>query len=149
MEILFWHWLILGVVLVAAEAAVPGAFLIWLGIAALLTGGVSALTPSWSWESHALIFAGLAIATALLGQRLYRRWNPDTRSGRDTLVNRGAERYLGTLHVLSAPLLGGEGRMKVGDGTWKVFGPDLDTGTHVRVIAVEGIALRVEEVKEP
>ena len=33
-----WHWLAIGLLLAAAEMAIPGVFLIWLSGAALVTG---------------------------------------------------------------------------------------------------------------
>jgi len=33
------------------------------------------------------------------------------------------------------------------DTLWKVFGPDLPLNTRVRIVAVDGISLRVEPLK--
>ena len=43
-----WHWLVLGFVLLIAETLVPGVFLLWWGLAAIVTAGVMALVPSLS-----------------------------------------------------------------------------------------------------
>ena len=34
-----WHWLVLGFVLLIAEILVPGVFLLWWGLAAIVAGG--------------------------------------------------------------------------------------------------------------
>jgi membrane protein implicated in regulation of membrane protease activity len=39
---------------------------------------------------------------------------------------------------------GGRGRIKLGDGSWIVTGPDMVAGAKVRVAAVNGTELRVE-----
>jgi membrane protein implicated in regulation of membrane protease activity len=46
--------------------------------------------------------------------------------------------------VLDQPILGGRGRVKLGDGSWTVTGPDMVAGAKVRVAAVSGTELRVE-----
>ena len=38
-----WGWVILGLVLIGGEVLAPGIFLLWLGLAALLTGAVVGL----------------------------------------------------------------------------------------------------------
>ena len=40
-----WIWILVGLVLMGAELAAPGVFLVWLGLAALLTGFLSAGLP--------------------------------------------------------------------------------------------------------
>ena len=39
-----WNWLILGILLMGVEALVPGVFMFWLGLAALIIGFVIYLT---------------------------------------------------------------------------------------------------------
>lgn len=49
--------------------------------------------------------------------------------------------------MLDAPLINGRGHMRVGDSSWPVWADeDLQAGTHVEVIAVEGITLRIRAV---
>ena len=38
-----WAWIILGVVLIGIELVAPGAFLVWLGLAAIVTGLLDAV----------------------------------------------------------------------------------------------------------
>ncbi|MDA8231817.1 MAG: NfeD family protein [Magnetospirillum sp.] len=142
----FWHWLTLGILLIAFEIMVPGSFLLWPGIAAVLTGMLAYMAPGLGWETHALVFAGLTVASAILGRRVYSRLRvpsdePD--------LNRRARSYIGTVHALATPIVGGSGRVTVGDTTWKVAGPDLAAGTKVIVTGAEGIVLTVEKAEEP
>ena len=143
-DITFWHWLILGIALIAAEVLVPGTFLLWPGIAAILTGVLAYMAPALDWRVDALVFAALTVASALLGRKLYARLKHPATD--EPALNRRAEALIGGVHTLTAPLADGEARMKVGDSTWKIVGPDLPAGTKVRVIGVEGISLRVERL---
>jgi membrane protein implicated in regulation of membrane protease activity len=45
---------------------------------------------------------------------------------------------------LEAAIVNGHGRIRLGDTLWRVSGPDLPAGTHVRVKAVENGQLVVE-----
>ena len=61
-----WHWLVLGFVLLIGETLVPGVFLLWWGLAAIVTAGVMALVPSLSLTVLAVFYAILAIILSLL-----------------------------------------------------------------------------------
>ena len=45
----FWHWWILGVALVILEAFAPGAFFVWMGVAAIAVGFLLWLIPVMTW----------------------------------------------------------------------------------------------------
>ncbi|OJX68531.1 NfeD family protein [Magnetospirillum sp. 64-120] len=138
----FWHWLVAGVVLIGAEAVVPGTYLLWPGIAAFVTGMVAYMAPSLGWEIHAVIFAVLTVLVAVAGRRLYAKLKePQSQA---PLLNKRAAQLVGSVHTLDTPILDGYGRMKLGDTTWKVAGPDLPTGAKVRVVDADGIVLKVE-----
>ena len=64
---LVWHWLVLGFVLLIAETLVPGVFLLWWGLAAIVTAGVMALMPSLSLTALAIFYAILAIISRCFG----------------------------------------------------------------------------------
>ena len=46
-----WNWFIAGALLLAIEIAAPGAFMMWLGLAALIVGGKSVFVE-WTWQAH-------------------------------------------------------------------------------------------------
>ena len=54
-----WSWVVLGLVLMGLELLAPGVFLIWLGLAAVLTGLLDAAL-GLSWQTAWLVFAALA-----------------------------------------------------------------------------------------
>lgn len=135
-----WHWWILATVLGVAELLLPGIFFVWLGVAAAVTGFV-ALAADPSWEAQVLVFAVLAVISAVIGRRIYRRAWPATDH---PMLNRRGQQHVGQVLVLDAAIANGSGRVRVGDSTWKVAGPDCPAGSHVRVVAVEGVTLQVE-----
>ncbi|MBY0298700.1 MAG: NfeD family protein [Methylobacterium sp.] len=129
-----WAWILLGLALAAGELALPGVFLIWLGLGALCTGLATAAL-GLPWQGQVLAFAALSAAASLAGQRLSRR-SPE-------LLHRRGHDLVGTVVVLDAPISDGIGRIRVGDSVWRVTGPDLPAGTRVRVTGLDGATLTV------
>jgi membrane protein implicated in regulation of membrane protease activity len=139
----FWHWLVLGIVLVIAEMFVFGAVLLWLGIAALLVGAIVFFLPSLGWMISLLVWAALSIILVTVFQA-YRKNNPSKQA--DTTINRRGEQYVGRHFTLTKDIINGTGELNVDDTRWKTISHhDLTAGTKVQVIAVEGTSLRVEE----
>ncbi len=137
-----WGWVILGLVLIGGEVLAPGIFLLWLGLAALLTGAVVGLVDL-GWQAAALIFAGLSLVAVFMGRLLTRRKDeePDAATG----LNDRGRRLIGRVFRLEATMTGGEGRIRVDDSSWRVTGPELLAGSEVRVVRVDGATLVVEK----
>ena len=89
-------------------------------------------------SSSALRVLGVA---ALLLYRSYRKKNPGTFE-QPNLNQRGLQ-YIGSELVLVEPIEQGSGKAKLGDGVWKVSGPELPAGARVRVTGVNGTILTV------
>ncbi|MFG1214022.1 NfeD family protein [Xanthobacter flavus] len=138
-----WAWFVLGGVLLVAEIAAPGAFLLWLGLAALVTGAV-AYTVALTWQVEVLVFAALAVVAVLVGRRVSPA--PGKASDRPFL-NRRPEGFVGRVFTLDAPILGGVGRVRIDDTVWRVEGPDVAAGRDVRVTGTDGATLKVELVE--
>ena len=133
-------WAVLALLLIAAEVIAPGAFLLWLGIAAAITCGVVLLFPELAPAAQMVVFAVLSVASVLVYRRMFR--GREIRSDRPSL-NRRAEQLVGHVVPLATPIVAGRGRVQIADAFWDVEGPDLPTGTRVRVIGVRGMTLEV------
>lgn len=141
-EIDFWMWWILGGVLLVAELALPGAFLLWIGIAAILVGFVDFIWPL-SFHVQLIVFAVFSILSVFLGKRIMHsgsKGKPEY-----TTLNERGEQYIGGVYVLTKAIEEGKGKAKVGDSEWLVSGPDLPKGTRVKVVGVKGTILKVEQ----
>lgn len=142
-----WNWMILGAALLALEIVAPGVFLLWLGVAAILTGTLSLQlweSGLWTWQVQVMVFLLLSILSVLAGRRLF----PNTRA-QDTdepLLNQRDRQLVGRTATLEEAIVDGHGRIRLGDTLWRVAGPDLPAGTRVRVAAASGGELRVEPV---
>jgi len=140
-----WNWMLLGFVLLAFEIIVPGVFLLWIGIAAIITGALSLqlwTLTFWSWQVQVIVFLFLALASVVIGKRWSDRGS--ARSTDEPLLNMRAQQLIGRTALLGEPIQEGRGRIRLDDTTWRVSGPDLPAGSRVRIVAAQGTELRVE-----
>ena len=74
----------------------------------------------------------------------WRRWQTayPAPSDQPNLNRRGAQ-YVGRRFDLVEPIARGRGRIKLGDSSWTVTGPDLPAGQTVEVIGADGAVLQV------
>ena len=135
-----WHWWIVAVVLAIVEVFTPGFIFIWLGASAFITGAILLIAPDLDWRLQILIFAVLAVASVVAWLIIRRRL--DTKGEPSTLSKRGHQ-HIGQTFVLIEKISNGRGRVRVGDSTWVVTGPDLPKGKTVLVTGVDGAILQV------
>lgn len=135
-------WWLLALLLIALEVALPGYFLLWIGIGAGATGVLAWLFPGMSLLAQAIAFAVLAFLACAAYARVLK---PRLRRGdaaSERLNRRGAQ-MVGQRYVLIEPIVNGRGKARVGDGEWLVNGPDLPLGATVEVVGVDGNTLQV------
>src|SRR5690606_24479192 len=123
----------------------PGVYLLWFGIAAILTGTVSLQLSGaafWGWQVQVLVFLALSLVSVLVGRRLFPATG--TEDTDQPLLNQRDRQMIGRTATLADPIVEGRGRIRLGDTLWRVSGPDLAAGTRVRVVAAENGELRVE-----
>ena len=136
-----WSWLVIGLVLLGLELLLPGGVFVWLGAAAILTALARFLVP-FDWPYQVALFGVLGLVAIFLWTRVVRRRG----AGSDRpLLNRRAQSYVGQEVVLDEPISDGFGRIPLGDGVWRIAGPDLPAGRKIRIVGHDGPLLRVVE----
>ncbi|MER2534828.1 MAG: NfeD family protein [Rhizobiaceae bacterium] len=138
-----WNWIFLGLILLVFEILLPGVFLLWIGIAALVVGAVSLLIWEhgyWIWQVQVLVFLALSLVCALLGRKTM--GSGKVRSDQP-LLNRRAEQLVGRMATLAEPITDGRGRLRLDDTMWRISGPDLPAGARVRVASVTATELEL------
>jgi membrane protein implicated in regulation of membrane protease activity len=135
-----YFWWGVGLLLVVAEMAAPGVFLLWIGIAALLMGFVLMLLPALGALPQSLVFAVLAVASI----QVYRLWlRPREPVSDQPLLNKRVAQMVGRTFVLEQPILNGMGKVRLNDALWTVRGADAPAGARVTVVGTEGVTLEV------
>jgi inner membrane protein len=129
-------WLLVGISLLIAEMVLPGAFLMWLGLAAFGTG-VLTLAADLRFEIQVIAFGVLTAISLGVGLRLRRR-HASLNTQQAGLVGRTA---------MALAFHGREGRVRVGDSDWAARLPEdvaePTSGTTLRVTDVQGTVLIV------
>lgn len=134
-------WLAGALVLAILEVLAPGFFMIFLAVGAAITGFAALIAPGLHLIVQALLFALFSGGAIALGRRWYHR-SPST-AGVPGMNDRTAGLIGRTVEVCEA-IVGGEGRVKVGDGAWSASGPDTPAGARVRITGAAGSVLLVE-----
>lgn len=136
-------WAALAVLLFAAEALAPGAFMLWMGIAA-----AAVFLAVWAIDGMTVLLqVVLFVVLSFVSIQVYRTWfRQRARPSDQPLLNRRAEQLVGRVVTLDQAINAGIGRAKVDDAFWVVAGPDLPQGSAVRVVAVDGMTLKVQPV---
>jgi membrane protein implicated in regulation of membrane protease activity len=136
-------WLVIGLTLCAVETLVPGAFFIWFGAAAAIVGVADYLLPM-RFETQLVLFGALVAALVLIGRGVYGSLSAEP----GPLPQSRAHAMVGADFYLDEPIVRGYGRIRVGDSSWRIAGPDCPAGARVRVVAVEdGSLLKVERAE--
>ncbi|MGE5834375.1 MAG: NfeD family protein [Acidobacteriota bacterium] len=143
MDILWWHWLVLGLLLVVVELASAGGFyIIFFGVGAIVVGLLSASGAAGPGWAQLLLFAGLSVSGLLLFRSRLLRWfqvEPQAPPV-DALVGE-----VGQAAEELAP--GAVGRVELRGSAWSARNASsvaLARGARCRVVRVDGLMLYVE-----
>ncbi len=142
-----WSWVILGVLLIGIEIIAPGTFFLWFGLAAIAVGLLSLIFSEilafWSWQVEVGSFALLSLLFVYLGKRMLLRYGMGESERSD--LNERANQLVGRKAILTQAIEEGVGRVRIGDSTWRVIGPETPKGKEVLVIGTDGSTLKVEQ----
>jgi hypothetical protein len=142
MTILWWHWLVFGLVLALGEVVTPGGFyILFFGLAAIVVGlltRVDLAGPTWV---QLLLFSVLSVGSLVLFRARLLRWmqiDPQLPPV-DTLVGE-----VGTVSATLAP--GAVGKVELRGSSWTARNASdaaLAVGTRCVVVRVDGLMLLV------
>jgi inner membrane protein len=135
-----WLWMIAGVVMLTAEIMLPGVFLVWIGIAAIVTG-LFALLFGIGLAGQLGLFALYSVLAVMVGRRFYAVQGTDNL---DHLLNDPGARLVGRRVTVVQAIDEDSGRVRVGDSEWSARGGPAEPGDRVRITGVEGNCLIVE-----
>ncbi len=140
---LWWHWLLLGLVLTALEMAASGGFyIVFFGVAAVIVSLLALAGIAGPLWLQMLLFSALSVASLLFFRNpLMRRLNLSAGAADiDTLATE-------TGTVIDAMAPGGNGRVEVRGTPWSarnVGTIPLSSGARVVVVRPERLTLLVK-----
>jgi membrane protein implicated in regulation of membrane protease activity len=146
-EILWWHWIVLGIALMLAELAVPAFFLVWFGLGAVIVGAIVFFVPATGLAWQVTLWTASSLAFVLLWFRIFKPGMHKTRVGMSKgtligevgLVVRDIRPFDKGQIRFQKPILGAEIWESIADEEIKV-------GERIKVVDVEGNILKVGRV---
>jgi membrane protein implicated in regulation of membrane protease activity len=136
----WWFWCIGGLALMLAELVTPtGFYLFFLGVSALLVGGISATGLLETLEAQGLLFSVLAVGSCVVFAKVVQRTMVSPKAKQDTV---------GQIVKVLVELPAGEfGTGELWGAQWRIENIDsciLPANSRVIVVGIEGITLRVK-----
>jgi membrane protein implicated in regulation of membrane protease activity len=134
-------WAAFALLLFATEALAPGAFMLWLGFAAVVVFLGVLLVPGIPLLAQAAAFVALGFVSI----QVYRTWfRSRERASDQPALNRRTAALVGRVVSLERAIVDGRGRVQIADAYWEVVGPDLPQGASVRIVGGDAMSLQVE-----
>lgn len=138
-----WHWMAIGVALLAVEVLISTEVLLGIGLGALATALLFKFVPDLSWQVQMLWFGVFSVLATVI---YWKKFRAKLQQSDQPLLNKRAEQLVGKSVELLEPIKNGTGRVQIADALWTVQGPELEKGTNVKIVAVEGMTLIVDAV---
>ena len=143
-----WWWVALAILLAAAEMVTITTVLVWAALAALITALALWLAPGLGVFEQIGLFAALSIVFFFVGRSLVARFGQPGGAEASTL-NRRAAQLVGREAVVES-FDGDAGKVTVDGVPWPArLEPAAvapAAGDRVRVVAVDGIVVRVRPI---
>lgn len=145
MEMEWWMWLVIGLVLATLEIITLSFFILWFGLGALLVSLLSYVVPELSIASQVLAWAVLSSLMAAIWFKAFKSRSPDSRWTADDVLGE-----MGLLTASVAEFQKGRVRFQkpiLGNEEWVcISNAEIPSGARVRLVAIEGNTARVEKV---
>lgn len=135
-----WWWIIGGLLLLIAEVLAPGIFLLFIGVAAMLTG-LFVLLLGLGLAPALALFAIYTALAVYAGRKVYAN-RPVSASAKH--LNDRAAQLVGRRALVVNAVDSNDGRVRLGDSEWSARGGPAVEGERVEIIGVEGNCLIVE-----
>jgi hypothetical protein len=145
-ELLYWHWLILGMLLIAGEIFVPSFTILWFGLGALVVGGLM-LVVELGFSAQILIWTVSSVVFTVLWFKYFKpRMIDRTSAGisRDAAIGEAGL-------VIKAPTEHSRGQVRfttpiLGDDEWDfICKKNVSVGDRVRIQEISGNTLIVNK----
>ena len=149
MELVWWHWVVLGLGLGLIELFVPSFFIIWFGLGALLVGFALLGMPEMAFTTQILLWTVASVVMTVLWFRVFRKDGRRTRSGQADEVVGEIGVLVRAVEPLGVASARGEVRFQkpiLGSDVWPCLADEpIAAGARVRVLAVDGQLLKVSK----
>ncbi len=144
----YWHWIVMGIVLMLSEIFIGSFFILWFGAAAIVVGLLILPLPQMSLAAQLIIWVVSSAAFATAWFKLIKPLNIDK-----TKAGLSKEALVGEIgQVLQTPNGNKRGKVRfpapvLGSDEWLIISHEaVSIGDRVSVVDLSGNALIVEKV---
>lgn len=144
-ELVYWHWLVFGIILVIAEIFVPSFTIFWFGLGAIVVGLIKAAFPALGFAAEIAIWIVSSCVFTLLWFKYFKPRMVDK-----TSAGIAREAVIGeTGQVIRQPAEGVRGMVRfatpvLGDEEWEfICEQDVELGDRVSIRDISGNTLIV------
>jgi len=135
-DIVYWNWLILGLIFITIELFAWSVFFLWMGLSSLIVGILMYFFPALDWRIQLVIFASLSIIGIYLARRLFATTNENN------ALNNRASIHIGNIYKV-AEVSDNYAKVYVDDSLWLAKGCEMHVGQQVKVIDTQSATLIV------
>jgi membrane protein implicated in regulation of membrane protease activity len=142
-NLLWWHWIVLGLILVVSEIVMPLFIVIWFGLSAMIVGlmdlafSTSFMTELLVWIVLSVVFLGLWFAF-FKDKSVSKSGQSDMALDTKGIVTETIREHEKGKVRFDAPVLGSSKWFAVAD-------EELEVGTSIHIIDVKGQLLKVQK----
>jgi|TARA_B110000879_G_scaffold211919_1_gene306149 membrane protein implicated in regulation of membrane protease activity len=143
-ELMYWHWLVFGMILVAGEIFIPSFTILWFGLGALVVG-LLMLVLELNFPAQILIWTLASVASTILWFKYFKPKMIDRTSAgisRDAAIGEAGQ-------VIKAPTEHSRGQVRfttpvLGDDEWDfICDSEVALGDRVHIKEISGNTLIV------
>lgn len=148
MNIVWWHWLVLGLCLIGMELLIPSFTIIWFGLGAVAVALVALMVPGTPLWLQGLLWAVASVAFTLMWFKYLRPKNNRTHAGqsKEAIVGETGIIIRGTADSYAKGVV----RFRIailGADEWTCYAEEpLTAGDSVVVEDIEGQMLKVRKL---
>ncbi len=148
MQIVWWHWIVLGFCLIGLELVIPSFTIIWFGLGALVVGLLVLLWSGFPMAAQIALWSVASISFTLLW---FKYLKPKGNKSSAGLSKEGIVGETGMI-IRGTPDTYGHGVVRfrisvLGADEWHCYSDQvLNVGDTVRVIDIEGQILKVVKI---
>lgn len=147
LEMLYWHWLVLGLVLIVAEIFIPSFTILWFGLGALVVG-VAALLFEIPFSIQVLIWTVVSVLFTVLWFKLVKPKMVDSsnsQAARESAIGESGQ-------VIKLPAGDTKGKLRfstpiLGEDEWEfICEAEVDLGDRLHIQEISGNVLVVAKL---
>ncbi|MCB1158524.1 MAG: NfeD family protein [Leptospiraceae bacterium] len=140
-------WIILGVVLIVLEFGIPGTFVSFVGVSAIITGLLYGLFH-FSFLNQIIILSTLSFLLIFIGGTMLRKFFPPNRTFKPLSVNEEFGKIVPVINKVRIKKKGG--KVKYQGTVWEAvsFEEEIEEGQYAKLISRNNLTFLVEKAKE-